>query len=429
MTRVEDLLTQAGAVRARLANPRELRSADEAARVAGEFIALEHQIRWLPGAAVQLRRHIVTPLIPGTPNHAFMAGLVLARWSPDGTAATLLDAARLDDVWCARMARLNLRWLAPTRENGRTLAEALAERTATDPVPWHVVAEALAHQRDVALMPPIVGYLTGTDAQANRAWVLISLVALMPEPGLDVAATLAAAPAGALPVTATGLRAAYGHHDAFERTQRICRERGPDWHTALYWLGRIPHPEAMALQIDGLQHPDPAVRADLVSSLVLVGSPAALRAAADALMDPDPAVVDTATSHMAQFIGPAFDEMNWMWDKDGRLDNASRARLRAEADRRIAALDDGRRYLLGQPIEPHGLIDLLYIGFQPSHTWVNFIATTGAVAGYSPHMDALGNLESLHRLEEWHAAHASAFIPGAWYWFGARVRARAPHRG
>jgi hypothetical protein len=52
---------------------------------------------------------------------------------------------------------------------------------------------------------------------------------------------------------------------------------------------------------------------------------------------------------------------------------------------------------------------------------VNFIATCAAVVPYSPHMDILGNLESLHGLEEWHTTHASAFVPGAWYYFGSRV--------
>jgi len=422
MSRVEALLMAAGDVRARLANPRRLCTAEEAAHVVGEFIALEFEIQALPDADDVLRRNIVTPLTPGRPNHAFMAGLVLARWSPEGTASALLGAARLDDPWCARMARMNLSWLAPTEENGRVLTQAAFAQPAGDPTPRHVLVDALAHQRNAAMMPPIAEYLAGTDDPANRAWTLISVVALLPEPGLTLARDLdEAGGAGPLAVTATGLRAAHGDGEALDRLQRICRARADDWHTALYWLGRIPHPAALPAQIDGLRHPDPAVRADLVNNLVLVGAPEALRAVAGALNDPDGPVVDAATAHLAQLFGPTFHDRKWTWDDHGRLDAAGRATLRAEIERRVGELADGRRYLFGEPLRPHALIDLLYIGFLPSHTWVNFIATTGAAVSHSPRMDALGNLESLHDLEKWHLANVDRFEPGAWYYFGSRV--------
>jgi hypothetical protein len=422
MSDIGELLFEAGQALARLSDPRRLEDAEDAARTVGRFAAAEEQVRWAPDAAATLRRWLSVPPEEQRPNHAFLAGLVLARWSPPGTAEALLEAARSRHEWCSRMARLNLGWLAPGREN-RAVLESALEHATVDDVPAHLVADALAHQRDPAALPALVRYLEGPDDPANRAWVLIAVVALLPHEGRLVAWQLSRTGTGPLAVTATGLAAAYGDPDALRDLRSISSRRDTDWHTALYWLVRIPHPALQTDQVGGLEHPDPAVRADLVNGLALVGSRRTLEAVVAALSDEDRAVADTALAHVAQLIGPAFDEISWAYDEEGRLEPEGRDRLVHEAESVVASLVGGERFLFRQPMTPRHLIDLLYVGFLTSTTWINLVATTGASFSFSPRRNLLANLEAVHALEAWHHANARLFEPGGWYYAGEAVTA------
>ncbi len=410
MSTLRDLLFEASARHASIDNPRELASSQEALdRVLG-YIEVEERILAFPDAMDALVREINTPSDPNRLriDLSYIAGMVLARSAYPGAAAALLAAARSHDEWCARRAWSNLSWLARTQAAADALrAEVEAGGAlASTPLPMYLLVNALIHQRRHQDVELIEACSQGDMPEDKRALLLEEYVCQCPEPGLAFAQALGRDWQGPLSITALGLRAVYGDQEACDRLLQGCRREartGAWWHTALRWVGRIARLEAIPLLLDGLQHPEPATRVEVVMSLAWHGTPEAWRAVTAAMEDPAREVFDQALALAFDWLGDLATEFTrtWQYGMDGRLTPESRARLTAIMLPSLAGLEDDRRYMCREPLDAEALLDCLFRGLQLALSWYHWVSMTGVYRPYSVHKDLLYNFPALGELSLW----------------------------
>jgi hypothetical protein len=91
----------------------------------------------------------------------------------------------------------------------------------------------------------------------------------------------------------------------------------------------------------------------------------------------------------------------WQYGMDGRLASESRAKLAAIMLPSLEGLEDGRRYMCGEPLDAEALLDCLYRGLQPALSWYHWVSMTGAYRPYAVHKDLLYNFPALGELSLW----------------------------
>jgi len=421
---IADLLFQAATCLANISNPAALSSSEEALNEVKNFIAVEDKIHAIPGVMEELQRLILVPLDPtgATVNHAMMAGLILARSGWSAAVTELLGAARYRDSWCATQGRLNLSWLTPSSETVSALqAEVLRQQQQKSPeIPMLVLVDALIRQRSEDIMPTVLSYLQGDDEESNLAYVLASLVTLMPEQGLPVAEELEKKSEGILSLTALGLRAVYNSEVAYDKLFSLVSQKDQPEVTAWRWLGRIPRPESLPLLLKGLHHPSDAVRCDIVTSLALLGLKEARAGVIRCLSDASRQVADQSMSLLFEWLGEDLDEFSqhWQFDVEGRLTSRSRQEIENIAIKALEEMKPNLRYYGQSLMLPVENLEDLYLGMLPDHTWYHWVSTTGAYQPYDVHKNVLYNFPALELLEDWYLQHETQFEEGGYYYQG-----------
>jgi len=424
MEMLADLLFQAATCLANISNPAALSSSEEALNEVRNFMAVEDQIHTIPGVMEELQRLILVPLDPtgATVNHAMMAGLILARSGWPAAVTALLGAARQSDSWCASQGRLNLSWLTPSSETASALQEEILRQQPQEfpQIPMLVLVDALIRQRSEDIVPTIFSYLQGNDEESNLAYVLASLVTLMPEQGLLVAEELEKKSEGILSLTALGLRAVYNSESAYDRLLSLASQKDQPEATACRWLGRIPRSESLPPLLKGLHHPSDAVRCDLVTSLALFGTKEARAAVIRCLSDASRQVADQSMSLLFEWLGEDLDEFSqhWQFDVEGRLTSRSRRELESIATKALEDMDPNLRYYRQSLMLPLENLEDLYLGMLPDHTWYHWVSTTGADQPYDIHKNVLYNFPALEVLEDWYLQHETQFEEGGYYYQG-----------
>lgn len=403
---LQDLLSEAAQWRSRICNPSTPESSQEALDQVAHFIEVENQILALPDVTAALVHEMNRPV--AIDSQPAMASLVLARSTYPGAAAALLATARGDDTWCTRIACMHLSWLARTQAAATALRNEVEAggALASPSLPMYLVVNALIHQRRRQDCELIETCIQGDMPEDERTLLLEEYVCQCPEPGLRLAEALGRDCQGPLSVTALGLRAVYGDQEAGDRLLQGCRRdarSGTWWHTALRWVGRIARPETVPLLLDGFEHPDPATRVEVVTSLAWQGTPEAWRAVTAAMEDPAREVFDQAMALVFDWLGDLATEFaqTWQYGVDGRLTQESRAKLAALMLPSLEGLEEGRRYMCGEPLDAEALLDCLYRGLQPELSWYHWVSMTGVYRPYSVHKDLLYNFPALGELSLW----------------------------
>jgi hypothetical protein len=427
MNILSDLLLEAATYFANLSNPAVLSDSEEALNEVRNFLAIENQIFDLPGVIEELQKLILIPLEPTgmTVNHAMMAGLILARSSNPVAITALLAAACSKDFWCATQGRLNLTWLTPSSENILVLQEEILRQQQLElpEIPMLILIDALLNQGSEDIMPPVLSYLQGDDEPSNLAYILTSLVTLMPEQGLAVAEELETKSDGILSLTALGLRAVYNSEVSYERLLNLVSQRSKPEATGLRWLGRIPRPESLPLLLQGLNRSSDAVRLDLVTSLALFGLKESREAIIHCLSDPSIEVANQSMSLIFDWLGEDLEQFSqhWQFDVEGRLTSKSRYELEGIAENALEMMMSHRRYYRQSLILPEENLEDLYLGFLPGHSWYHWVSTTGFYQPYNIQKNILFNFPVLEVLEDWYLDNKTQFREGLFYYHGKQI--------
>lgn len=424
MERITNLLYQANVYWSELSNAASLESSEYALDIVQRFIELENELYSIPNVFEEIEKIVFVPPDASGSKESFtwISTLMLARSGCDSAVDTLIQSAKHPDYWISTIGRLNISWLIPSHDTlSKLKAEFLYQKQQESPeIPLVILVDALIRQLSTDIIPLVQSYLQEEHDESNLAAVLSSLVTLMPDEGLALAAELEKEETDELSLTALGLQAIYNNDEAYEKLLDFASPSDNIHPTVLRWLGRIPRPESLPILLQGLNHLSGEVRFDVITCLAYFGTKEAREAVINSLHDPVKEVSDQAMALVFDWLGEDLDEFyqHWNFDQQGRLTTDSCQELANIARSFLADMEFQLRYYRKSLMLPEENLEDLYLGIQPGITWYHWVATTGVYKPYDLDKNILYNFPSLELLEDWYSTNHSKLQAGKFYYHG-----------